>query len=124
MTCYLIKSVYYIFKGLFYDCSYDLLLAPGMLRCGQSNAYAKPECVCSFHNVYEATFYHSYSSCPEGTPSDMVTKLKCKLHICSDRNELKYPLLHFVETLLKLKFRLVICTRGLRNGGICMLTIS
>nr|XP_022345010.1 uncharacterized protein LOC111137704 isoform X2 [Crassostrea virginica]XP_022345011.1 uncharacterized protein LOC111137704 isoform X2 [Crassostrea virginica] len=49
----------------------------GKLRCGESNAYIKPECVCSFHNVYEATFYHAFSSCPEGTSSDMVTKLKC-----------------------------------------------
>ena len=57
---------------------YLLLIVQGMLRCGQSNVYIKPECVCSFHNVYEATFYHSYSSCPEGTPSDKVTQLKCK----------------------------------------------
>ena len=48
-----------------------------MLRCGESYTctYIKPGCVCSFYN--EATFYHSYSSCPEGTKSDMVTQLKC-----------------------------------------------
>ncbi|XP_078336794.1 coagulation factor XII-like [Crassostrea virginica] len=51
--------------------------AQGMLRCGESYTYIKPECVCSFYNVYEATFYHSYSSCPESTKSDMVTQLKC-----------------------------------------------
>ena len=59
--------------------AYDLLIAKGMLRCGHSNKYIKPECVCSFHNVYEATLYHAYSSCPEGTESDMVTQLKCKI---------------------------------------------
>ena len=75
-----------------------------MLQCDQSNVYIKPECVCSFHNVYEATFYHAYSSCPEGTPADMVTKLKCKLHLCSGRNYFKCPIVvfrgdvHVVET--------------------------
>lgn len=59
-----------------------------MLRCGESYTYIKPECVCSFYNVYEATFYHSYSSCPEGTKSDMVTQLKCKLSMFY-RNEYK-----------------------------------
>lgn len=49
----------------------------GMLRCGASNVYIKPECVCSFYNVYEATLYHQYSSCPHGEESDVVTKLKC-----------------------------------------------
>nr|XP_022345014.1 uncharacterized protein LOC111137705 isoform X2 [Crassostrea virginica] len=58
--------------------SIDVPFVQGMLQCDQSNVYIKPECVCSFHNVYEATFYHSYSSCPEGTPSDLVTKLKCR----------------------------------------------
>ncbi|XP_052712563.1 uncharacterized protein LOC128186734 [Crassostrea angulata] len=48
----------------------------GMLRCGASNVYIKPECVCSFYNVYEAK-YHTYSSCPDGEKSDDVTKLKC-----------------------------------------------
>lgn len=48
----------------------------GMLRCGTSNVYIKPECVCNFHNVYEA-MYHQYSSCPHGDKSDVVTELKC-----------------------------------------------
>lgn len=49
----------------------------GMLRCGRSDVYIKPECVCSFHNVYEASIYHQYSSCPHGEESDVVTQLKC-----------------------------------------------
>lgn len=48
----------------------------GFLRCGTSNMYIKPECVCTFHNVYEA-MYHRYSSCPHGEESDVVTQLKC-----------------------------------------------
>lgn len=48
-----------------------------MLRCGTSNVYIKPECVCSFHNVYEAK-YHNHTSCPHGEKSDDVTKLKCR----------------------------------------------
>lgn len=48
-----------------------------MLRCGNSGVYIKPECVCSFHNVYEASTYHKYSSCPQGEGSDVVTQLKC-----------------------------------------------
>nr|XP_034336848.1 uncharacterized protein LOC105347193 isoform X8 [Crassostrea gigas] len=48
----------------------------GMLRCGTSNVYIKPECVCSFYNVYEAK-YHNHTSCPHGEKSDDVTKLKC-----------------------------------------------
>lgn len=47
-----------------------------MLRCGNSGVYIKPECVCSFHNVYQAV-YHQYSSCPQGRGSDVVTQLKC-----------------------------------------------
>ncbi|XP_078336793.1 uncharacterized protein LOC111137621 [Crassostrea virginica] len=49
----------------------------GNLRCGQTDVYIKPECVCSFYNVYEATLYHGYSSCPTGNATDLVTKLKC-----------------------------------------------
>nr|XP_022337974.1 uncharacterized protein LOC111133669 isoform X2 [Crassostrea virginica] len=48
-----------------------------MLRCGWTDVYLKPECVCSFYNVYEASLYHGYSSCPEGSGSDIVTQLKC-----------------------------------------------
>uniref|UniRef100_A0A8W8JTD3 EGF-like domain-containing protein n=1 Tax=Magallana gigas TaxID=29159 RepID=A0A8W8JTD3_MAGGI len=48
----------------------------GMLRCGTSDVYIKPECVCSFYNVYEA-IYHKHTSCPNGEKSDDVTKLKC-----------------------------------------------
>lgn len=48
-----------------------------MLRCGKSDVYIKPECVCTFHNVYEASKYHNYSSCPQGEKSDVVTQLKC-----------------------------------------------
>lgn len=47
-----------------------------MLRCGASGVYIKPECVCTFHNVYEA-MHHRYSSCPHGEESDVVTQLKC-----------------------------------------------
>ncbi|XP_078339149.1 uncharacterized protein LOC144627105 isoform X2 [Crassostrea virginica] len=47
-----------------------------MLRCGQTDVYIKPECVCSFYNVYEAV-YHAYSSCPDGAHSDVVTQLNC-----------------------------------------------
>lgn len=50
-----------------------------MLRCGQTNVFIKPECVCSFYNVYEATPYHKYSFCPDGSASDKVTQLKCTL---------------------------------------------
>uniref|UniRef100_A0A8W8JUS8 EGF-like domain-containing protein n=1 Tax=Magallana gigas TaxID=29159 RepID=A0A8W8JUS8_MAGGI len=49
----------------------------GMLRCGKSDVYIKPECVCSFHHVYDASKYHSYSSCPQGDELDVVTQLKC-----------------------------------------------
>lgn len=49
----------------------------GFLRCGKSSVYIKPECVCTFHNVYEASTYHEYSSCPYGEESDVVTQLKC-----------------------------------------------
>nr|XP_022307595.1 uncharacterized protein LOC111113593 [Crassostrea virginica] len=49
-----------------------------MLRCGQADVYIKPECVCSFFHVYEATPYHTYSSCPDGAASDIVTQLKCQ----------------------------------------------
>lgn len=48
----------------------------GMLRCGRSDVYIKPECVCTFHNVYEA-MHHRYSSRPHGEESDVVTQLKC-----------------------------------------------
>lgn len=48
-----------------------------MLRCGKSDVYIKPECVCSFHHVYDASKYHSYSSCPQGDELDVVTQLKC-----------------------------------------------
>uniref|UniRef100_K1QRR9 EGF-like domain-containing protein n=1 Tax=Magallana gigas TaxID=29159 RepID=K1QRR9_MAGGI len=51
----------------------------GFLRCGTSNMYIKPECVCTFHNVYEA-MYHQFSSCPHGDKSDVVTQLKCHLN--------------------------------------------
>nr|XP_022303736.1 uncharacterized protein LOC111111200 [Crassostrea virginica] len=47
------------------------------LRCGQTDVYIKPECVCSFYNVYEATLYHGHSFCPDGAASDKVTQLKC-----------------------------------------------
>ena len=59
------------------------------LRCGQTDVYIKPECVCSFYNVYEATLYHGYSSCPPGNVADLVTKLKCMLHT-SLLNEFHY----------------------------------
>lgn len=49
-----------------------------MLRCGKSDVYIKPECVCSFHHVYDASKYHSYSSCPQGDELDVVTQLKCE----------------------------------------------
>nr|XP_022306762.1 uncharacterized protein LOC111113083 [Crassostrea virginica] len=49
-----------------------------MLRCGQTDVYIKPECVCSFYNVYEAK-YHGYSSCPDGAGSDIITQLKCEI---------------------------------------------
>ncbi|XP_078336796.1 uncharacterized protein LOC111138294 [Crassostrea virginica] len=48
----------------------------GNLRCDGTDVYIKPECVCSFHNVYEAV-YHGYSSCPPGNAADLVTQLKC-----------------------------------------------
>lgn len=49
----------------------------GLLRCGQTEVFIKPECVCTYHNVIEATRYHLYSSCPLGEESDIVTQLKC-----------------------------------------------
>lgn len=56
-----------------------------MLRCGASGVYIKPECVCTFHNVYEATLYHRYSSCPNEEGSDVVTQLKCTTIISLQR---------------------------------------
>lgn len=58
----------------------NLFLDKNMMRCGASNVYIKPECVCSFHNVYEAKF-HKYSFCPQGEEADAITQLKCKLMI-------------------------------------------
>ena len=52
-----------------------------MLRCGQTNIHLKPECLCTFHNVFEAK-YHGYSSCPDGANSNIVTQLKCRYYIC------------------------------------------
>lgn len=52
-----------------------------MLKCGNSDIYIKPECVCSFYNVFEATLYHEYSSCPEDQRSDIVTQLNCRYKI-------------------------------------------
>nr|XP_022310774.1 uncharacterized protein LOC111116081 [Crassostrea virginica] len=49
-----------------------------MLRCGTTNVFLKPECVCSFYNVHEA-IYHGHSSCPEGATSDIVTQLNCQI---------------------------------------------
>ena len=49
-----------------------------MLKCGKTDIYIKPECVCSFYNVNAATLYHGYSSCPAGAESDIVTQLKCR----------------------------------------------
>ncbi|XP_062571388.1 uncharacterized protein LOC134233431 [Saccostrea cucullata] len=46
------------------------------LQCGNTGIYIKPECVCSFYNVYEA-FYHPHSSCPGNVKSDDVTLLTC-----------------------------------------------
>ena len=51
-----------------------------MLKCGQTNVYLKPECVCSFYNVFEA-IYHGFSSCPERDNADIVTQLKCRFKI-------------------------------------------
>ena len=63
---------YFIFTQWF------MYVVQNMLRCGQTDVYIKPECVCSFYNVYEATLFHKYSSCPDGAESDIVTQLKCK----------------------------------------------
>ncbi|XP_078329312.1 uncharacterized protein LOC144624038 [Crassostrea virginica] len=49
----------------------------GMLQCGNTDIFIKPECVCSFYNVFNASLYHEHSSCPVGTESDIVTQLKC-----------------------------------------------
>ena len=49
-----------------------------MLKCGNADIYIKPECVCSFYNVFKATLYHGYSSCPDDQRSDIVTQLKCR----------------------------------------------
>lgn len=49
----------------------------GLLKCGRTHVYVKRECVCTYHNVIEATRYHPYSSCPPGEDSDNVTQLKC-----------------------------------------------
>ncbi|XP_078330616.1 uncharacterized protein LOC111111529 [Crassostrea virginica] len=54
----------------------DVPFGQNMLRCGQTNIYLKPECVCTFNNVFEAK-NHGYSSCPNGVNSDIVTQLKC-----------------------------------------------
>lgn len=60
---------------------FSFVSGQGMLRCGRSDVYIKPECVCSFHHVYEASMYHQYSSCPYGEESDDVTQLKCTFTI-------------------------------------------
>nr|XP_022344478.1 uncharacterized protein LOC111137335 [Crassostrea virginica]XP_022344479.1 uncharacterized protein LOC111137335 [Crassostrea virginica]XP_022344480.1 uncharacterized protein LOC111137335 [Crassostrea virginica] len=51
--------------------------ANDFLRCGKTDVYIRPTCVCSFFNVYEASLYHTYSSCPEGDATDDVTQLTC-----------------------------------------------
>ncbi|XP_062597355.1 uncharacterized protein LOC134258781 [Saccostrea cucullata] len=45
------------------------------LRCGNTGVSIKPECVCSFHNVWEA-MYHDHSSCPGEVKSDNVRLLR------------------------------------------------
>lgn len=64
--------IYHLLKRIFLK----MFEGEWLLRCGASNVYIKPECVCTFHNVYEAK-YHQYSSCPHGEESDVVTQLKC-----------------------------------------------
>ena len=54
------------------------ILFSALLKCRNTDIYIKPECICSFYNVFEATLYHGYSSCPAGAESDIVTQLKCK----------------------------------------------
>ena len=49
-----------------------------MLKCGNADIYIKPDCVCSFYNVFEATLYHGYSSCPDDQRSDIVIQLTCR----------------------------------------------
>ncbi|XP_062616143.1 uncharacterized protein LOC134277861, partial [Saccostrea cucullata] len=46
------------------------------LRCGNTSVSIKPECVCSFHNLYEA-MYHDHFSCPGEVKSDNVRLLRC-----------------------------------------------
>ncbi|XP_062597233.1 uncharacterized protein LOC134258713 [Saccostrea cucullata] len=46
------------------------------LRCGNTSVSIKPECVCSFYNVYEGK-YHTHSSCPGIVKSDDVRLLRC-----------------------------------------------
>lgn len=62
----------------FFKIKKSFILGEGMLRCGKSDVYIKPKCVCSFHHVYEASKYHDYSFCPQGEESDDVTLLKCE----------------------------------------------
>ncbi|XP_062597201.1 uncharacterized protein LOC134258672 isoform X2 [Saccostrea cucullata] len=46
------------------------------LQCGTSRVYIKSECVCTYHNVWEA-MYHGHTSCPANEKSDSVLLLKC-----------------------------------------------
>ncbi|XP_061162823.1 uncharacterized protein LOC133172034 [Saccostrea echinata] len=46
------------------------------LQCDNTGVFIKPECVCSFYNVYEGK-YHSHSSCPGNVKSDDVRSLRC-----------------------------------------------
>lgn len=76
-------SVQFKTNGDFRIVSFDIILInteKKMLKCGQTNVYLKPECVCSFYNVFEA-IYHGFSSCPERDNADIVTQLKCRFKI-------------------------------------------
>lgn len=46
------------------------------LQCGNSDVYIKPECVCTFHNVWEAV-HHDHTACPSSEKSDSVMSLNC-----------------------------------------------
>lgn len=59
-----------------WECQINSYTDKDMMRCGASNVYIKPDCVCSFHNVNEAKF-HKYLFCPQGEEADAVMHLKC-----------------------------------------------
>lgn len=80
-----------------------IIVDQDMLRCGQRDVYIKPECVCSFFHVYEATWYHGHSFCPHGAASDIVTQLKCRHQVVTFLSHMKIPHLVVISSSILYK---------------------